>query len=476
MGRLSLHVLSEVEIERIHQRSLDVLEQAGVRVLDAECQRVLTSAGARLDEASDIVRIPRQLVEEVRRLAPPILEIHHQDGRPIWVGGAHRVFGSLVIDPWVIDYDTLRPRRPALSDLIRHTRLGDALPIVDDIHRMDMPPQDLPPDEAYVRSLAAFATNTTKHLIALPASIESARDWLEVAEMYADGQPLGRRRVLSFGVAITSPLALTGVNAWILKEGVRRGMATIPVVCPMAGTTSPLTFAGTLLISNAENLFFITLAQLLSPGAPVLYGAGPSLTDLRSGYDIYYNADKMLWKTALVQMGKFYGLPITGETGGSLVGRHDMQCGIESALLMLPSIVCGQNMMGGLGSCYNAVGMSAEMIIIQADLAALLMRLADGMDTREETLGLESILRAGPGGHFLEDPLTLRMLRSGEFFTAGVFDRLGEHGMGRPEESMLARAHARVEEILATHTPALPGHIIEDIQRWASRRLAGAKA
>ncbi|MGQ9667353.1 MAG: trimethylamine methyltransferase family protein, partial [Anaerolineae bacterium] len=55
MGRLSLHVLSEVEIERIHQRSLDVLEQAGVRVLDAECQRVLTSAGARLDEASDLI-------------------------------------------------------------------------------------------------------------------------------------------------------------------------------------------------------------------------------------------------------------------------------------------------------------------------------------------------------------------------------------------------------------------------------------
>lgn len=475
MGRLSLRVLSEVEIERIHERSLDVLEQAGVRVLDAECRRVLASAGAHLDAAGDIVRIPRQLVEGARRLAPPIFEIHHQDGRPIRVGGEHRVFGSLVIDPWIIDYDTLQPRRPVLSDVIRHTRLGDALPIVDAIHRMDMPPQDLPPDEAYVRSLEAFATHTTKHLMALPASIESARDWLEVAEIYADGQPLGRRRVLSFGVAVTSPLMLTGVNAWILKEGVRRGMATTPVICPMAGTTSPLTFAGTLLVSNAENLFLITLTQLLSPGAPIAYGAGPSLTDLRSGHDIYYHADKMLWKTALVQMGKFYGLPIIGETGGSLVGRYDVQCGMESALLMLPSVVCGQNLMGGLGSCYNAVGMSAEMIVIQADLAALLMRLAGGIDTSEEMLGWESILRAGPGSHFLEDPLTLKMLRAGEFFTAGVFDRLGEHGTGRPEESMLARAHARVAEILATHTPALPAHIIEDIRRWAGRRLAGAK-
>lgn len=474
MGGLSLRVLSEDEIERVHQRSLDVLERVGVRVLDAECRRVLAAAGAHVDEATDIVRIPRQIVEEARRLAPSIVELHHQDGRPIPVGGEHRVFGSLVIDPWIIDYETLQPRRPVLNDVIRHTRLGDALPIVGDIHRMDMPPQDLPADEAYIRSLEAFATNTTKHLVALPASVESARDWLEVAEIYADGQPLGRRRVLSFGVAITSPLMLTEVNAWILKEGVRRGMVTIPVVCPMAGTTSPLTFAGTLLISNAENLFLITLTQLLSAGAPVLYGAGPSLTDLRSGYDIYYNADKMLWKTALVQMGKFYGLPITGETGGTLVGRHDIQAGIECALLMFPSIVCGQNMMGGLGSCYNAVGLSAEMMVIQADLAGLLMRLTEGMDTSDEMLGLESILRAGPGGHFLEDPLTLKMLRSGEFFTAGVFDRLGEHGAGRPEESMLARAHARVEEILATHEPALPGHIIEDIHRWASRRLAGA--
>lgn len=473
MGKLLLRVLSEGEIERIHQRSLDVLEQAGVRVLDAECRQVLAAAGARVDEASNIVRIPRQLVEEARRLAPPMFEIHHQDGRPILVGGEHRVFGSLVTDPWIIDYATLQPRRPVLNDIVRHTRLGDALPIVDDIHRMDMPPADLPPDAAYVKSLEAFATNTTKHLVALPASVESARDWLEVAEMYADGQPLGRRRVLSFGVAVTSPLMLTDVNAWILKEGVRRGMATIPVVCPMAGTTSPLTFAGTLLVSNAENLFLITLSQLLREGAPILYGAGPSLTDLRSGYDIYYSPDKMLWKTALIQMGKFYGLPITGETGGSLVGRHDMQCGIESALLMFPSIILGQNMMGGLGSCYNAVGMSPEMIVIQAELAGLLMRLAEGIDTSEEMLGFDSILRAGPGGHFLEDPLTLKMLRSPEFFSGSLFDRLGEHGTGRPEESLLARAHARVEEILAAHEPALPGRIVEDIQRWASRRLAG---
>jgi trimethylamine:corrinoid methyltransferase-like protein len=171
-------------------------------------------------------------------------------------------------------------------------------------------------------------------------------------------------------------------------------------------------------------------------------------------------------------MGQRYNLPISGEQGGTLVGRYDIQSGIENALLMLPSIACGQHIVGGLGSNYNACGMSAEMIVMQADLAQLLERVAAGIDTGDRMLGYDSIAAAGPGGHFLEDPLTIQMLRSGEFFTGGSFDRLGERSPNDPKDSMLARAHARVEQLLATHEPAVKPAVAEEIHRWAREKEA----
>jgi len=250
---------------------------------------------------------------------------------------------------------------------------------------------------------------------------------------------------------------------------VKRGYPILMVSCPMAGTTAPLTFAGGLLLCNAENLFLLTLAQLLKAGAPFIYASGQSETDLRTGYDVYYPPDKMLWKIANVQMGKSYGLPISGEIAGSMVGRYDIQGGIESALLMLPSIACGQNM-GAFGTCYNAVGMSAEFIVLQADTAQLLERISAGMDTSYEMLCFESIAAAGPGGHFLEDPLTLRMLRSGEFYAGGSFDRQGEHSPNDPQDSMLVHAHERVEKLLAGHTPDVPEKVVEAVAGWARQK------
>ena len=67
------------------------------------------------------------------------------------------------------------------------------------------------------------------------------------------------------------------------------------------------------------------------------------------------------------------------------------------------------------------------------------------------------------------------MLRSGEFFTAGCFDRTGERSPNRFEDSLLARAHCRVEELLATHAPAVPEEVAEAVRRWAADKCAALR-
>ena len=92
MGKLQLEVLSQAEIEKVHQWSLDVLEKTGVCVLDAECRQVLARAGATVDDGSDTVHLPRRLVEEALAQAPSVFEMHRQDGKVLKAGGEHRVW------------------------------------------------------------------------------------------------------------------------------------------------------------------------------------------------------------------------------------------------------------------------------------------------------------------------------------------------------------------------------------------------
>lgn len=461
MQLTGMRALSEAEIERIHAGSLRILAEAGVRVMDAECRALLAAAGATVTD--DRVRLPAELVEERRALAPAEFSLYDAHGASLRIATDTHLFGSLVIDPWIIDYATQRPRRPRLDDVARHARLGDAHPGISFLYRMEMTTEDYPDDSAYIRTLAAVFANTAKPVLAAPASPETLRHWRQAVDIVS--AEAERPRVM-MGAPVTTPLTFDPLNAAIMKEGIRAGLPFCAQTEPIAGVTAPYSFAGGLLLGNAENLFQLTLAQVIAPGAPIAYSAGNALADMATGRVWFYNADKMLWKIALAQLAGFYRLPLEGEATGSSVGRHDVQHGMELALLMLPVLQGSGGLFNGLGSCFNACGLSAEEIVMAADLADTLRRIQAGIDAGEHMLALDAILAQGPGGNFLADDLTLELLRSGEFYTGGAFDRRGEQSPNDPKDGMLARAHARVEE-LAAQPPRVPAPMAAAIEGWA---------
>ena len=104
-------------------------------------------------------------------------------------------------------------------------------------------------------------------------------------------------------------------------------------------------------------------------------------------------------------MGKYYNLPISGEAGGTLTHRPDVQNGAESMSYLLSSFAGGQNIIGGIGSMYNANGMSAEQIIMQCGLADMAEYLARGIDMSDYKLAFDSIAEVGPGGNYITDKL-----------------------------------------------------------------------
>ncbi|HPO13849.1 MAG TPA: trimethylamine methyltransferase family protein [Candidatus Hydrogenedentes bacterium] len=456
-------VLSDDQIARVQAAAESLLEETGVKIQDGDLLRCCAKAGAKINETSGIVQWPKTLLRELIARAPASYTIGGLLGDTWEVGGVRPWSLAIVTDPWIIDYATQQPRRPCLEDLRRHTIIAQQMDPVAAISRMDFPVTDVEGPASSLRALEMHLLYATKHYYFPSASPESNRQWLDLMRIVADGKDPSAMRLFSVMVAMISPLVLSSVNTDLLRLAIEYDAPVVPTICPMAGSTSPYTRASTLVLGHAENLALAALTQLLKPGHPFLYTFGPSVTDLRSGQDLYYTLDKVLWKIASVQLARSLNLPVSAECGGTMTYRYDQQNGMEGFLFMLAAAASGANLLAGFGSCYDAVGMSAEMMVIQEAWLQAAQHLRQGIPTDALRLGLGNLYDAGPGGEFLTDSLTLEFMHGGEFFSSDLFDYTPAEHTGK---SLLERAHERVEALTENFTSPVPGAIQEALRRY----------
>ncbi|KKR95964.1 MAG: Trimethylamine:corrinoid methyltransferase [Candidatus Uhrbacteria bacterium GW2011_GWF2_41_16] len=471
MSGLSLKTLSQSEIEYLHKKTMDIFENVGFKVTHDETLNRLKKAGTNVSESDGIVKIPQKLFDELLACAPAVAIETGLNGKQMTVGDNHRYFQSLILDPFINDYEQGK-RLPILEDVCRHTIIGESLGRINAMMRMQFPVSDIPEPDSYYKTMEVFLCHHTKHVMIYPTSEQNCRDWFDVYEVIADAAGLNVKTtpLVSVAMAVITPLQLHGMNVEIMKMAMERCYPIIPTICPMAGTTSPFSVAGTALLANVESLIPVLIAQLYKPGHPVFYSIAPSVTDFRTGHDLYYKAEKMLWKTIACQMGKFYNLPISGETGGSLTHLPDMQNGAESFAYMLTSIVNGQNILGGVGSMGNANGMSQEQIIMQCGLIDMAEYLARGVDMSDYKLAVDSITQVGTGGNYMTDTLTMDLLRGDEFFTTEHFDLTG--GYSDPSLGIYELAHQKALDLVANYKSTVPDKIQNVIRKFFASKYS----
>lgn len=453
-----MDVLNTTEIEQVIDGTEEILEKVGFVVENEEILKIAKKRGAFIDETSGRIKLPHELLHELLGCCPSEYRISDLNGREYTIGDRNRYCLAIVTDPWVIDYRTQLPRRPTLEDIRRNTIVGQSIPDVITMSRMDFPVTDFSDETSSWHALLEHLLHQNKHITFMSSSLEQYRIFKEIVEILKDGLP-AEKNILSVAIAVVSPLKLGNWNAEVLLDTCRNNIPVFPTICPMAGMTSPYSKIGTLLQVNTENIFIAALSQMLKPGIPYRYTAGSSIMDLRTGYDRYYTLEKVFEKLFIGQLARRYNLPSGVECGGTMGYRFDGQSGAEGVLFMLAAYKSGAHMLQGIGSCYNAMGMSAEMMIIHTvwlEVAKYLDR-GIGFDNLQEAI--ESIKNAGPGGNFLTDNLTLKNLRSGEFFYNELF--------GETEgKSMIERAHNKVEELISNFESPLKDNVKEKLVRY----------
>ena len=463
--------LTDAEVERIHEASLEVLEHTGVLVEEPEALALFREAGAHVQE--NRVRLPRALVEDAIDLAPSRVVLAGRDPRhDLILEGARVHIGTGGAALQILDLETGAIRKAVLHDVGDMARIVDAL---DNIHFYLIPiyPTDVPEEQVEISKYYAALANTTKHVQAGAYTLQGIRDVVAMCEQIA-GNPesLRARPVVSFITSwMVSPLKFATDVTALLIEVCRQGIPIVLSAAPMAGSTSPVTLAGTLVQLNAEQLSGVVLTQLVSPGTPVIMGPIPATADMRSGKYLGGSVELGISNAAITQLAHRYEIPIYNSAGMTDSKLPDIQAGMEKAQSAIQVALAGTNFIHhAAGMLEDMSTIAYEQFVIDNEMLGMTMRAVRGIEVDDDTLAVGVIDRIGPGGHYLADDHTIRYMRTEHYYPSDVFDRRDRDEWeddGATDAWLRAKDIAR--EILRRHRPE---PIDPDVDSWIRAQFA----
>jgi trimethylamine--corrinoid protein Co-methyltransferase len=397
----------EVKIATIHQASLQILAEVGIRLHHPGVRGRLADQGLRV-AGERVYFQPAEVLAWVAK-APPAFTLHGRNPRhDALIGGGAPVCGAGYGAPAVVAADGRR-RAAGLADHLAFLQLSH---VADELRLnggVPVQPAELPAETGGAILFFAALLASDKPLLGIAGRHSQVQRLMELAALAAGGRAslAAAPRVLTL-VNTLSPLQMDAMALETMAACAAWGQPLILSPGPMAGATGPVTLAGNLALANAEALAAIAICQVLRPGLPVVYGLQPTTADMRTGAVCIGSPGFALQALYGARLARRYGLPCRGGGAGTDAIQVTAQSGSESLLALAASRRAGLDVIlhaAGVLAGYGA--MSFEKFVLDLELLAMLAYLEADLEVNAETLALETIAAVGPGGQFLTRRHTL---------------------------------------------------------------------
>lgn len=280
---MEIKVLTDKQVECIHNNSIRILEKIGVQVSHKEVLEKFKEAGANVDDHAQRIKIPEKLVmDSIARAGKQFIIYGRNNDKKAYFGYGRRNYNSIAGEAHWVD-DLCLERRPAsLEDVRTSAKVADALENINIVGAMS-DPKELPISYRCVMVAGELIKNTTKPITFWFYDRKSAKYILDLFAVVAGSEKRAREFPYAYPLLEPiSPLRFPYHGVDLLFETCKY---PLPVeIGPMAqvGATAPGTLAGTIAQENAEILAGIVIVQLIGPGTPVCYGGIPHAFDMRT--------------------------------------------------------------------------------------------------------------------------------------------------------------------------------------------------
>ncbi len=388
-------LLTEVGVEFMSDRALDLFRGAGQRVED---NTVFLDPDFVLEQAA---KAPREFDLQARN---PMNNVH--------IGGDSMAFGAVYGPPFVREGEV---RRDATMDDFRNfSKLAQSFDVLDSAGGVVCEPNDTPLDSRHLDMTYALMTLTDKVFMGNVVSGVNAADTIRMCEIL-----LGGRESIEKTPACISLINCNSPLRWddrMLDAQFEYTAAAQPVILTpflLMGAMSPVTIPSALVQQMAEALSGIALSQLIRPGAPVVFGSFLSNIDMQSGSPCFGTPESAMGLLCTGQIARHFGLPF--RTGGGLTSSQvaDAQAGYEALMTLLPTFLAGANwVMHSAGWLEGGLVAGYEKFIVDAQILEMLQHEFTPLEIDEESLAFGAHEEVGHGGHFLGAMHTMERFRT----------------------------------------------------------------
>jgi len=442
MPTARLTLWGEAECRRLHEATLELLADVGVEVRYEPALSLFQAAGCSVHGRR--VRVPARAVDAALASAPREWLLKPRGGgtAPLVLRDGEVYYGTGSDVLFIIDPESGERRRVRRDDIEGQAAVCEKLPHIDFVMSMGLP-EDAPREVDDLVQVVAMLRGTRKPLMIAP------RDGSVLARIGEMAEACGEKHSVSI-YAMPSPPLMHDPDALTKVIGCAElQMPLIYAPAPNMGASAPRSIAAAVLVGNAETLSGLVLHQHVRPGAPFVYGAGGDVLDMRSMTAPYTPPDSRLALHGCCDMARFYGLPSFSYAGDTDAKLLDQQWGAEAALTTAYGSLSRATLLHDVGYLETGLLTSYESIVLGNELVGYARQFMREVPVDADSLALDEIKAAGPGGNHLASKYTRvhhREFWSADLFDHGMHDRwLAEGGL-----TLLDRVRKRVAELRAS--------------------------
>ena len=310
-GRLpSYQLFNEEDLKAVHKTTLSLMSDFGVRVFGKEAAEIYKKAGCTIDGATGLIRFPSALVDDSIKKTPPRYFMCGRNPKDDFELGDDEVhytnFGTGIE---IVDPETGERKISDSEDLGNVARFVDAIPEIN-AFTTAVASTEAPAHVKDLYEARAVLCNTTKHAILDAENGKNADYVIDMAAAIAGGRDkLRERPFVTLCICPNSPLEIQEGASEVVIKTAKAGLPISILSMGLVGGTTPATLAGTLVVTNAEILAGLVLAQLVNPGNPVMYGSSTTIMDMRYTTSPVGAPEHGMFGAAVAQLGKFYKVP-----------------------------------------------------------------------------------------------------------------------------------------------------------------------
>ncbi len=465
-------LLDDGQVQRIHDASMDIIEEVGVEFRCDDAIGMWRAAGADVDGVT--VRIDREHLMSLVGTAPSSYTMVARDpAHTVTVGDGRTIFTPSYGAPYVLDLDGVR--RPAtLQDFRDFTKLNHLSPALHMSGGVVCEPMDVPVPKRHLYMTESLLKYSSKPFMGAVTSMDRAEDSLHMAGIVFGQDFVRETTVMTCLANANTPLVWDKTMLDSVRVFAAANQATLFSPFVLGGASTPASTVGAVIQVNIEALTGVAFSQLVRAGAPALYGQWLSTVSMRTGAPQAGTPEICHMNLLTAQMARHYNLP--SRCSGSCTSSKmvDAQAGYEAARNMYGVLMAGTNfVLSTTGYLESAMCQSYAKWVLDSEQLELMYRLGSGVSFDDLDEVLDSMRSVPAGGHHLGTEHTLANFQTAfsmpEMMNSDNYEQWLADGSQSAEERAAVRCRQMLDEY---EEPALDDHVREELDDYVARRDA----